>query len=145
MVRYASKGKCTVFAVVFRGRVFSLSAVEPAVMRLFEGTPWDRPPRCERCGELESACQCPPLPPPAPPRKPPEKQRARVAVEKRAKGKLVTVVRGLAAADNDLVELLTRLKNACGAGGTVKDDLLEIQGDHQKRVATLLAEIGYRV
>lgn len=114
-------------------------------MRLFEGTPWDRPPRCERCGELESVCRCPPLPPPPPDRKPPDKQRARVMVEKRAKGKLVTVVRGLAAADNDLADLLTRLKTACGAGGTVKDDLLEIQGDHQRRVAELLAAIGYRV
>jgi translation initiation factor 1 len=128
-----------------RGLLFSLSFAEPAVMRLFEGTPWDRPPRCERCGELETACHCPPLPPPAPTRKPPDQQRARVAVEKRAKGKLVTVVRGLAAADNDLVDLLTRLKTACGAGGTVKEDLLEIQGDHQRRVSTLLAEIGYRV
>lgn len=114
-------------------------------MRLFAGTPWDRPPRCERCGELESACRCPPLPKHATPRVPPEKQRARVAVEKRARGKLVTVVRGLAAADNDLAALLTQLKSACGAGGTVKEDLLEVQGDHRARIAGLLAEIGYRV
>ena len=83
-------------------------------MRLFEGTPWDRPPRCERCGELEEVCTCPP-----PPRvlTPPEKQTARLAVEKRKKGKVVTVVRGLAADDNDLPGLLGRLKAACGAGG----------------------------
>jgi translation initiation factor 1 len=41
--------------------------------------------------------------------------------------------------------LLSQLKAACGAGGTVKDDVLEIQGDHLKRVRGLLAEIGYRV
>jgi translation initiation factor 1 len=128
-----------------RGLLFSPSFAELAVMRLFEGTPWDRPPRCERCGALETDCRCPPPPPAAPVYKPPAQQRARVMVEKRAKGKLVTVVRGLAAADNDLPDLLTRLKTACGAGGTVKDDTLEIQGDHQRRVATLLAEIGYRV
>lgn len=57
----------------------------------------------------------------------------------------MTVVRGLAAQDNDLADLLTRLKNACGAGGTVKDDLLEIQGEHRDRIAALLADIGYRV
>lgn len=111
-------------------------------MRLFEGTKWDRPPRCEQCGELEEACICPP---PPPQRTPPAKQTARLAVEKRKKGKAVTVVRGLAAGENDLSELLTRLKAACGAGGAVKDDTLEIQGKHLSRVRQLLEEIGYRV
>jgi translation initiation factor 1 len=68
-----------------------------------------------------------------------------VQVEKRAKGKLVTVVRGLAAEDNDLPALLTQLKSACGAGGTVKDDTIEVQGDHRIRINDLLAQIGYRV
>lgn len=76
---------------------------------------------------------------------PPEKQTARLAVEKRKKGKIVTVVSGLAAADNDLPELLTRLKTACGAGGTLQEDSLEIQGEHLERLRNLLAEIGYRV
>lgn len=113
-------------------------------MRLFEGTPWDRPPQCDRCGKLESECQCPPLPPSPPSYKPPEKQRPRVQVEKRARGKLVTVVRGLLAAENDLPSLLTKLKNSCGAGGTVKDDTLEIQGDHRDRIIALLTQIGYK-
>lgn len=112
--------------------------------RLFAGTEWDQPPRCERCGELESACECSPLAA-AKPRAAPETQTARIAVEKRKRGKLMTVVRGLAATDNDLPALLTRLKTACGAGGTVKDDTLEIQGDHCARVAEVLREIGYRV
>jgi translation initiation factor 1 len=55
------------------------------------------------------------------------------------------VIRGLAAADNDLPALLTRLKAACGAGGTIKDDSIEIQGRHLEGVRTLLAELGYRV
>ena len=111
-------------------------------MRLFSGTQWDQPPRCERCGELEEVCQCPP--PPAP-RIPPEKQTARIAVEKRKKGKLVTVVRGLPAEGNDLPELLTKLKNHCGAGGTLKDEELEIQGDQLERVRGCLTQIGFRV
>jgi translation initiation factor 1 len=111
-------------------------------MRLFEGTAWDRPSRCERCDELEGNCVCPP-----PPRKltPPEKQTARLAIEKRKKGKLVTVVRGLSADGNDLPGILGRLKTNCGAGGTIKDDQLEIQGSHLDRVRNLLKEIGYRV
>ncbi len=111
-------------------------------MRLFEGTPFDRPPRCERCGELEKDCACPP---PPPLRLAPEKQTARLAVEKRKKGKVVTVVRGLPAEGNDLPGLLAQLKSACGAGGAVKEDTLEIQGDHLNRLRELLGALGYRV
>jgi translation initiation factor 1 len=111
-------------------------------MRLFEGTPWDRPPRCERCGELEESCCCPP-----PPKvfTATEKQAARLVVEKRKKGKLVTVIRGLSADESDLPDLLSRLKTACGAGGAIKEEFLELQGDHLDRVRGLLEEIGYCV
>ena len=111
-------------------------------MRLFEGTKWDRPPRCERCGELEKDCTCPP---PSRELTPPEKQTARLAVERRKKGKVVTVVRGLLAEENDLPTLLGQLKTACGGGGTLKDDSLEIEGNHLDRVRDLLASLGYRV
>ena len=66
-------------------------------------------------------------------------------MEKRAKGKLVTVVRGLPEAGNDLAELLTTLKTACGAGGTLKAGTLEIQGEHLPRVRTVLSKLGYQV
>jgi translation initiation factor 1 len=84
------------------------------------------------------------LPPPAPVWVAPEKQTARLAIENRQKGKAVTAVRGLAAADNDLTALLTKLKTACGAGGTVKDDVLEIQGRHLDRVREQLTALGYK-
>jgi translation initiation factor 1 len=111
-------------------------------MRLFEGTPFDRPPRCEQCGELEQECSCPPEPPL---RIAAEKQTARLAIEKRKKGKKVVVVRGLPSEGNDLPELLTQLKSACGAGGALKDDVLEIQGTQIDRVRQELEKIGYRV
>lgn len=111
-------------------------------MRLFAGTQWDRPPTCDRCGKLEAECQCPP--PPAP-RVPPESQTLRLATEKRKRGKVVTLVSGLAGADEHRLELLTQLKNACGAGGTLQDDQLELQGNHLERVRAFLAELGYRV
>ncbi len=66
-------------------------------------------------------------------------------MEKRKKGKQVTVIRGLLADENDLPALLAQLKMSCGAGGTMKDDLLEIQGNHLERVRELLLGIGYRV
>ena len=110
-------------------------------MRLFEGTPFDRPPRCEVCEELEENCTCPP---PEPHRTPPAEQTLALAVEKRKRGKTVTVVRGLAA-DNDARELLTFLKSACGAGGSIQDEGLEIQGNHLERVSAALHSRGYRV
>ena len=110
--------------------------------RLFAGTPFDRPPTCERCGKLEAECTCPP---PARELTPPEKQTAKIAVEKRPKGKVATVIRGLKADANDLPALLTQLKNTCGAGGTIDGDVLEIQGDHADRVAKLLTKIGYKL
>lgn len=112
--------------------------------RLFAGTPWDRPPRCERCGRLESECTCPPPPSAEPVRLDPASQTARLRVEKRPKGKLATVVRGLYPSGNDLADLASRLKSACGTGGTVKDDAIEVQGDHLDRVDAFLRSLGYK-
>ena len=111
-------------------------------MRLFTGTKFDQPPKCDRCGALETNCACPPLPAD---RIPPETQTARLAVEKRRKGKVVTVIRGLPAAGNDLPALLSRLKSHCGAGGTIDGESLEIQGEHVERIRAALSEMGYRV
>ncbi len=63
--------------------------------------------------------------------------------ERRAKGKLVTVIAGLDPEANDLNELGGRLKNACGAGGTVKEGRIELQGDHLGAAETALQAIGY--
>lgn len=112
--------------------------------RLFAGTLWDRPPTCERCGKPLADCRCPPVVA-AQTQIPPEKQTARVAREKRQKGKLVTVVSGLPAAGNDLPALLTKLKNALGTGGTLDDGQLIVQGDQVERVRTFLLGLGYRV
>ncbi len=111
-------------------------------MRFFAGTPFDRPPKCERCGALETDCRCQPLPAT---RVAPAKQTARLTVEKRKSGRIVTVVRGLSAQDNDLPALLSRLKAHCGAGGVIRDDVLEIQGEQVERVSAVLRVLGYAV
>ena len=111
-------------------------------MRLFEGTPFDRPPRCEKCDQLEEECICPPEPPF---RIPPEHQTARLSIEKRKKGKRVTVIRGLPAEGNDLPELLKQIKDRCGAGGALKDEDLEIQGEQLDRVRETLQQMGFKV
>jgi len=113
------------------------------MQRLFAGTPWDRPPTCERCGKPEAECDCPP-PVIEPKRLPPETQTAKVRREKRAKGKVVTVVGNLDPEGNDLAALAVQLKTRCGAGGTVKDGLIEIQGDHVAAVEAALRGLGYK-
>ena len=60
-------------------------------------------------------------------------------------GKTVTLVTGLALDEPALVQLGKQLKAACGSGGTVKDGVIEVQGDHVERVIESLKAQGYRV
>lgn len=53
-------------------------------------------------------------------------------------GKSVTVVRGLALDSGAMVLLGKEIKSACGSGGTVKDGVIEVQGDHVDRVIAFL-------
>jgi translation initiation factor 1 len=111
--------------------------------RLFAGTEWDRPPRCDRCGMLERECTCTP---PVVEKKPipPESQTARLKLEKRPKGKQITTVWGLDPEGNDLEALAARLKGMCGTGGTVKNGVIELQGDHLVAAERALRELAYK-
>ena len=60
-------------------------------------------------------------------------------------GKGVTLVKGLALDASALALLGKQLKAACGSGGTVKDGVIEVQGDHCERVITLLRAQGRTV
>jgi translation initiation factor 1 len=113
-------------------------------MRLFAGTPFDQPPTCRQCENLQEDCTCPSTPAEVQ-LIPPALQTAHLCVEKRKQGKMVTVIRGLPADGNDLARLVTELKSQCGAGGTVKGDVLEIQGNHLDRVSEHLRLAGYRL
>lgn len=55
-------------------------------------------------------------------------------------GKAVTVIRGVPLEATGLADLGKRLRAACGSGGTLKDGVLEVQGDHVERVMQLLGE-----
>ncbi|MDP2964177.1 MAG: translation initiation factor Sui1 [Sulfurimicrobium sp.] len=61
------------------------------------------------------------------------------------KGKGVTLVKGLALDAAALAQLGKQLKTACGSGGTVKDGVIEIQGDHCERVIETLKQQGWSV
>ena len=60
-------------------------------------------------------------------------------------GKTVTVSWGLARTKAGVAEMTRDLKRACGAGGSVKLDRIEIQGDHRDAVVRMLRERGYKV
>ncbi|WP_395008426.1 translation initiation factor Sui1 [Undibacterium sp.] len=60
-------------------------------------------------------------------------------------GKSVTLVRGLALDATELAALGKQLKAACGSGGTVKDGVIEVQGDHVETLMTALQKRGYVV
>lgn len=60
-------------------------------------------------------------------------------------GKGVTLVKGLDLDDAALIALGKQLKTACGSGGTVKDGVIEVQGDHVERVMELLKAQGRSV
>ena len=70
----------------------------------------------------------------------------RVSRESKGRGgKTVTLVRGVALAPDALAALGKRLRSACGSGGTLKDGVLEVQGDHAERVVNLLQQEGFVV
>ena len=60
-------------------------------------------------------------------------------------GKAVTLVKGLALDEAALVALGKQLKAVCGSGGTVKDGVTEVQGDHVERVMAALQKLGHKV
>jgi len=61
------------------------------------------------------------------------------------RGKGVTTVSDVPLDEAELLELAATLKQKCGTGGTVKDGVIEIQGDQRDRIATVLEAMGYRV
>lgn len=60
-------------------------------------------------------------------------------------GKTVTLITGLPASEETLATLAQQLKKLCGSGGTVKDGVIEIQGDHCDKVMAKLMAMGYKV
>jgi translation initiation factor 1 len=60
-------------------------------------------------------------------------------------GKGVTLIKGLALTEADLISLAKTLKQSIGVGGTVKEGLIEIQTQEREKVAGVLTKLGYRV
>lgn len=96
---------------------------------------------CPQCGHPKTRCAC-------------SQQKSlpkgdgivRVSREtKGRKGKGVTLISGLPLDEAAIQALAKQLKQRCGCGGTVKDGIIEIQGDHRTVLIEELQKQGYRV
>ncbi|MGL6110231.1 MAG: translation initiation factor Sui1 [Rubrivivax sp.] len=96
---------------------------------------------CPHCRRAQASCLCKAAPEPTA-----GDGIVRVSRETKGRGgKAVTLVRGLALEEPALNALGKRLRSACGAGGTQKDGVIEVQGDHVDRLVMLLHAEGWRV
>ena len=96
---------------------------------------------CPECRQPTSACRCS-----AAPVRAPSDGVVRISRETKGRaGKGVTLVKGLPLDDAALTALGKQLKAACGSGGTVKDGVIEVQGDHCERVIVMLKAQGHVV
>ena len=70
-------------------------------------------------------------------------QKLYVSTDKKNRGgKEVTLVEGFIGNSEDLKELGKYLKSKCGVGGTSKNNVINIQGNHREKVMNLLSEKG---
>jgi translation initiation factor 1 len=76
---------------------------------------------------------------------PPAQQMVYLHRESKGRGgKTVTLVKNLVLTDKDMKILLKILKQACGSGGTIKDGVIEIQGDQRGKIMAVLRKFGYK-
>lgn len=96
---------------------------------------------CPACRRPVAQCSCAQVRPSAP-----SDGIVRVSRETKGRGgKAVTLVKGLQHDAATLATLGRQLKAACGSGGTVKDGVIELQGDHCEQVIELLKAQGRTV
>ncbi|MFS8083211.1 MAG: translation initiation factor [Ginsengibacter sp.] len=75
---------------------------------------------------------------------PPQKQLGRVRLDKKHRaGKTVTIIEGLVMNENEFENLAKKLKSYCGSGGSSKDNVIIIQGDHIQKIIDWLHKNGF--
>jgi len=99
---------------------------------------------CPHCGLAARRCQCRKNPRATP--TPEGDGVVRVGRESKGRGgKTVSLVKGLSLPAAELKELAGELKRRCGSGGSVKDGVIEIQGDHRDTLVDELERRGHKV
>lgn len=89
---------------------------------------------CPKCGLPKQACVCEQIVK--------ESQRIRITTDKKRYGKIVTLVTGFGNGI-DIKNVTKSLKNGLACGGTCKDNTIELQGDHRKKIKEILVKIGF--
>jgi len=90
---------------------------------------------CEKCGLPKPLCVCETIAK--------EEQKIRVRTVKRRFGKLMTIVEGMDKRDINLKDIAKKLKSKLACGGTLKDSIIELQGDHKEKVKEELTKLGF--
>jgi translation initiation factor 1 len=76
---------------------------------------------------------------------PPNQQQIRIQLSRKGKGgKTVTIISGFQHSVETIAMLAKKLKAQCGTGGTVKENTIEIQGDHGPKLREILVGLGYK-
>ncbi|WP_310481697.1 translation initiation factor [Chamaesiphon sp. VAR_48_metabat_403] len=76
---------------------------------------------------------------------PPNQHKLKIEASRKGKGgKTVTIVSGFQVSPETLISLTKTLKNQCGAGGAMKDNTIEIQGDHRQKLLEIVTKLGYK-
>ena len=90
---------------------------------------------CSKCGLPQELCVCEKIAK--------ETQQIDVYIEKKKFNKFYTIVKGVDTKNIDMKDLLRKMKNKLACGGTVKNEKIELQGDHKYRVKQVLIEVGF--
>ena len=96
---------------------------------------------CTGCSQSVANCRCKQ-------QQAPPKGDGIVRIQRESKGrkgKGVTLITGVPLTGDALKQLAKKLKQKCGTGGTIKDGVIEIQGDHRDLLMTELQQLGWQV
>lgn len=89
---------------------------------------------CPKCGLPKQACVCEQIVK--------SSQKIKITTDKKRYGKTVTVVTGFES-EVDVKKIAKALKNELACGGTDKDNIIELQGNHTKKIKELLVKLGF--
>lgn len=90
---------------------------------------------CPKCGLIKELCVCETIAK--------EDQRIAITTIKRKFGKLTTMVTGIDAKSIDIKDVAKQLKSKLACGGTVKNGVIELQGEHKRMVKEELIKLGF--
>ena len=71
-------------------------------------------------------------------------QNVRIWLERRGGGKLITIIKGLNVQSINLESLGRELRKRCAVGGSVKENTIQIQGNHRNKILAILDEKGIK-